>query len=224
MALDMPRSTLACECCELQRLERTFSSCYTGWVDDYTTPKAASSVNVARALGYSGSLTSLRRVLADLDAHSLIAREPQGGRVQTLTLTQAGEQLLRAQGLIEDAPRQYLFDERVCASREMLSLTTATIAQRLSDWATNADISKAADELRLESALALFQDITAHEPDDDELAVLVARTRIALGNLLDTYLTDRSQVDTQLVEAALQTVFDACLKLIALHMAVSESD
>jgi hypothetical protein len=82
-------------------------------------------------------------------------------------------------------------------------------------------MSKSTDDLRFAAALAIHHDITPRVPHDDELAVLVARARVALGNLLDSFLTDRANVDARLVETALRAVLDARMTLVAWHKAAA---
>jgi hypothetical protein len=184
-------------------------------------PDGRATAQVAEALGYSGSLTSLKRVLVALEANGLVATETKAGRVHDLTLTAAGQQILRDHGLVEDAPRYQLLPDELCQDRQLLVFACATIGQRLEDWARQADMSKPVDDLRFEAALAIHHDITPRVPHDDELAVLIARARVALGNLLDSFLTDRADVDARLVETALRAVLDARVTLVAWHKAAS---
>lgn len=180
-------------------------------------PDGRVTAQVAEALGYSGSLTSLKRVLAALVENGLVTTEAKAGRVHDLALTPAGEQILRDQDLVEDAPRHHLLTEELCQDRQLLVLASATIGQRLEDWARHADITKPIDDLRFEATLAIHHDITPRVPEDDELAVLVARARAAMGNLLDSFLTDPTSVDARLVETALRAVLDARITLVAWH-------
>ena len=187
-------------------------------------PDGRAVPQIAKALGYSGSLTGLKRVLAALEDHGLIVREARDGRVHTLTITEAGEELLRERGLIDSEPRQHLLDEAICNDRQLLVLATAAIAQRLNDWAEEADVTKPSEDLRLESVLALHEDLDPRHPGEDELAVAVARSRVALGNLLDSYLSDPSSVDADQVENAIRALLEARLVLIAWHKELKGSD
>ena len=184
-------------------------------------PDGRATAQVAEALGYSGSLTSLKRVLVALEQNGLVATETKAGRVHDLTLTAAGVQILRDHRLVADAPRYQLLTDELCQDRQLLVLACATIGQRLEEWARQADMSKSTDDLRFAAALAIHHDITPRVPHDDELAVLVARARVALGNLLDSFLTDRANVDARLVETALRAVLDARMTLVAWHKAAA---
>lgn len=184
-------------------------------------PDGRATAQVAEALGYSGSLTSLKRVLVALEEDGLVATETKAGRLHDLTLTPAGEQILRDHGLVEDAPRYQLLTDELCQDRQLLVFACATIGQRLEEWARQADMSKPIDDLRFEAAIAIHHDITPRVPRDDELAILIARARVSLGNLLDSFLTDGADVDARLVETALRAVLDTRMTLVAWHKAAT---
>ena len=187
-------------------------------------PEGRAVTQIANALDYRGSLTGLKRVLAALEEHGLITREARGGRVHTITLTPEGRELLRERGLIEDTPRRFLLEEQVCNDRDVLVLAASAIGQQLQSWAGEADVTKPVEELRFEAMLALHGDLEPRIPDTEELAVLAARARVALGNLLDTHVTDADAVDGDLVESTLKVVLEARLPLMAWHKALSGSD
>lgn len=187
-------------------------------------PEGRAVAQIAAALHYTGSLTGLKRVLAALDEHGLITREAEAGRVHTITLTDAGEQLLRDRGLVDNSPRRFLIDELTSSDRAVLELAVAAAGQRLQAWADQADVSKPVEDLRFESMLVLHEDLEPRAPDPEELAVLVARVRVALGNLLDTYLSDAAEVDIDLIGSALRIVLEARLPLISWYKALSRSE
>lgn len=178
--------------------------------------------SLATALGYDGTRTGLNRVIAALTDAGYISTETGNGRIYKIELTTVGSDLLYERGLASSKPRTHLIpaDDRI--TRDVLVLTAETIGQQVITWARETDLDRDPEQIRLDWAMAMHQDLTPKLPEAGEFATEVAQTRAALSRLLDRYLTQPGELEAEIVDHALIRILDIRRTLIAMRSAIAQ--